>query len=1008
MPHGLAPATDGDNPSVAKRVSSPDLVGRVPELLALTSALERAASAKFGAVLIGGEAGVGKTRLVSELELRAVADGARVLSGDCVELAEGELPFAPLTGILRQVTRELSAAELETLPGRGELARLLPELGDTSEWVRRDSALDETLAQSRLFEVLLALFTGIAAEAPVVIVIEDLHWADRSTRDFLSFLMRNACDVRILLLGTYRTDELHRRHPLRPFLGELDRRRVVERIELSPLTREEIGGLAGGILEHPPPEQLLDDLFRRSDGNPFFAEELLAASAGGAAMPETLRDALMVRVEALDEATRGMLRVAAAAGRRVTHPLLACVSELDDAELEQALREAVAANVLVTDGDDFAFRHALVREAVVADVLPGERTRLHVAYAEALTGDTSLGDGAVTAEIAFHWWEARRLPEALSTAIAAGEAAESVFAFAEACGHYEHALEIWDEVPDAAERADADLAEILMRAAENSNLLLGPARSITLARKAAELIDETADPVRAALLRESLGRYLWVSGDSQAALESYHEAVDLMPPDPPSAELARVLSAHGQILMLRGRPRESRIRCEQAIEIARKVGARAEESHAMNTLGVDISSLGDRPRGIEILTEAKAIAEELGWIDEIGRAYVNLSEEIDWDGRTAEGAELAHEGAAKMRSLGARSYVVFLETEAANRLLRLGRLAEAQEAIRRVRQSQPYGFSEAIASDAEAELALLTGDLETAAESAVRARAALGHTRDSMYFGPTAAVDVAVALGRGKAEEAVASFEQAIESVSGEEYAFSVGRLYALGVRAYADLAERVRSPGADDEVARIEATARTAIERFDTVLAPERYPEGSPPPAALAFRLLADAEMSRLTGSSDPAAWAAAVERWRELDAPIERIYAEWRQAEALLLAGAGRAEAAELLSGAAAAAREIGATAILAEIEGLARRGRVELEGAEPRPEAEDPAADSRLGLTDREFEVLGLLVEGRTNREIGEALFIAQKTASVHVSRILGKLEVRGRVEAATKAQRLGILG
>jgi ATP/maltotriose-dependent transcriptional regulator MalT len=467
-----------------------------------------------------------------------------------------------------------------------------------------------------------------------------------------------------------------------------------------------------------------------------------------------------------------------------------------------------------------------------------------------------------------------------------------------------------------------------------------------------------------------------------------------------------VLAAHGQILMLRGMPRESRSRCEQAIEVARSVGARAEEAHALNTLGVDISSLGDRPRGIDYLKQAKEIAEELGWIDEMGRVYVNLSEEIDWDGRTSEAVELTLEGADAMRRLGARSYVAFLETEAAQRLIRLGRLAEAAEAVRRLSDTGAYGLGLAICGDAEADLALARGDLVAAADALGRARAGLGLTRDSMFYGPTAAIEVELALADPDAD-APATFERSLERISGDEYAFSTARLYARGIRAYAELAERARALGDADELARAERSATAALERFDAVLDPERFEEGTPAPLALAYRAVAAAELSRVGGESDPDAWKAAAERLEKIEMSIERAYAEWRQAEALLLASEARSEARELLSRAATTAAEAGATALLAEIEALARRARIELDGSEP-PADEPAAADAadRLGLTDREFEVLELVAEGCTNREIGERLFISEKTASVHVSRILGKLGVRGRVEAATKAQRLGL--
>jgi DNA-binding CsgD family transcriptional regulator len=998
---------------VAKRVSSPELIGRAEEVAQLTDAFERAASGEFGAVVVGGEAGVGKTRLVAELARHAVEHGGGVLTGDCVELAEGELPFAPLTGALRSLARELGPGEVETLPGRAELARLLPELGDDAEPPMSRSAADEGLAQARLFEVLLGLLERLGEDAPLVLAIEDLHWADRSTRDFLGFLVRNAGDARLLLVCTYRSEGLDRRHPLRPFLAELDRRPAVERLELAPLTRVEIGEVLAWILGHAPAEAIAAEVFERSDGNPFFAEELLAAAGNGREIPETLREALMVRVEPLSEHARVLLRTAAAVGRRASHPLLAKVSALPDPELDEALRETVAASILVGDAHTYAFRHALVREAVSADTLPGERTRLHVALAEALTENSALGEGTagiVAGELAHHWREARRLPEALSSSLEAATAAEEGYAFAEAHDQLEHALEIWDQVPDAEERAGADLAGVLARAAENASLAHEPARAVALARRAVGLIDARADPMRAALLHERLGRYLWLDGEVEGAVRSCREAVELIPADPPTAGLARVLAAHGQILMLGGKPRESRQRCEQAIQVARKVGARAEEGHALNTLGVDVAAVGDRRGGIEFLAEAKQIAEELGWADGIGRAYVNLSETLDWDGRLRESAELAREGAKTMRRLGARSYGIFLGNDATHRLLRLGRLEEAAEELARVREAGPTGFSEADHHAAEAQLARIRSDLEAADQASRRARETLGPIRDAGHLGPTAAAEVEVHLACGRADDAVASFERALDEITGEDYALSVALLHARGICAYAELAEGARARLDSEEVARIERAAAAAIERFDAVLAPERYPEGGPLPSALAHRAVIEAEVSRLEGRSEAGLWRLAAEGWSELDEPLERAYAASREAEALLLAGERRKEAGDLLARAADTAREIGAASLLGQIEALARRARLPLE----RPASEDEEgtalteARDRFGLTDRELEVLELLAEGRTNREIGEALFISRKTASVHVSRILGKLAVRSRVEAATTAQRLGLTG
>ncbi len=981
--------------------------------MALAAALERCSQGEAATVFIAGEAGGGKTRLTAEAARRAEGEGARVLLGECLALAEGELPFAPIVAALRPLLRDLPPGELESIPGHEELGRLLPELGGPQEArFGGGSALQEPLAQSRLFEVMLRLLSHLGEKGPVVLVIEDLHWADRSTRDFISFLIRNGRGVPLLVVCTYRSDELHRTHPLRPFLAEEERRERVVRIDLDPFTREEVAALVEAIGGERPADGVVNDLHRRSDGNPFFAEELLDVSAAGGVIPATLLDALMVRIEALSSPARETIRLAAVAGQRVDHRLLAELSELAGGELDDALRECVARNVLLQDGDGLRFRHALVRDAVYSDLLPGERTKFHAAVAEALSADPSLagakGEAAV-AESAYHWWEARRLPEALSAAVAAGNAAERVYAFAEAQGHQEHALEIWDEVPDAAQRAGCDKAVLLGRAAESANLADYSGRALALAREAVNMIDAEAEPVRAALQHERLGRYLWVSGYSDEALEAYHRAVELMPAEPATAELARVLAARGQILMLRGQPEESRAVCQRAIEVARAAGARAEEGHALNTLGTDVSHLGDRAQGIVHLTDASEIAEELEWIDEIGRCFVNLAEEIGWDGRIAEGVEMTLKGVARMGELGAGSYRHYLETEAALRLVWLGRLAEADELIRAVRAASPRGMSAAQLGGAEAELAMARGDLGAARGSLAEARAGVGPTRDAMFFAPVVGLEVELAILLGEPADAAEILELALAEIAGQEYEFSVARLYARGVCAYADLAERARALSDGAAAAAAEEGAARTLERFRGVLDPPRYPLGEPVAMAVAYGHLAAAEEIRAHGRSDPDAWSLAAQAWGQLSFELERAYARLRQAEATVAGKGDRNDAAALVRAAAAAARTSGADGLLERVAAFARAARLPIP-EDPSVDGEAPDSPSsdleRLGLTARELEVLVLVADGRTNREIGESLFIAEKTASVHVSRILGKLGVRGRVEAATAAQRLGV--
>ena len=293
----------------------------------MLDALDRAADGAFGAVFVDGESGVGKSRLLQEFERDADARGARMLAGDCVALSEGELPYAPITSALRGLAAELDADALDEVLGsaRGELARLVPELVDRSPAAIAEPSGREPPAQSRLFELLLGVLARLEQRAPVVLVVEDIHWADRSTLNFLAFLMSSARRERLLLVCTYRTDAVHRQHPLRPFLAQQARPRPVERVHLDAFTRAELGAQLEGIRGSPPGSALVNRLYERTEGNAFFTEELLAASAEGTELPVSLRDALMLRIEVLPEAAQQVLRVAAAHGRFVPHRLLAVV-----------------------------------------------------------------------------------------------------------------------------------------------------------------------------------------------------------------------------------------------------------------------------------------------------------------------------------------------------------------------------------------------------------------------------------------------------------------------------------------------------------------------------------------------------------------------------------------------------------------------------------------------------------------------------------------------------------
>ncbi len=458
------------------------------------------------AILIGGEAGVGKSRLVGEFGSRAAAGEAavcRVLTGGCLELGAAG-PFGPFTAVLRQLVRDLGVSGLgELLSGHavGELARLLPELGEPA---RNEAKVYQGEARARLFEQILGLFERLARQGPVTLIIEDMHWADRSTQDLLMCLVANQRALRgVLIVVTFRSDELHRAHPLRPLLAELDRISWVARLELPRLTRQEAAGQIAAILARDPEPAMVDRVFRRSEGNPLFVEQLLGCDAE---LPESRRDLVLANLRRLPEETAELLRAASAGGVRVGHALLAAASGLGDAELARALRPAVAANVLLADADGYQFRHALIQEAMLDDLLPAEKSRLHARYAEAISADPSLVPaGRAAIEQAHHWYSAHDVTWALISAWQAASEAAAALAYAEQLTMLSRVLELWDRVPDAADRLGVDHVRVLEEAVQVTHATGDDARGRSFATSALQEVAATAESARVAATRFRAG-----------------------------------------------------------------------------------------------------------------------------------------------------------------------------------------------------------------------------------------------------------------------------------------------------------------------------------------------------------------------------------------------------------------------------------------------------------------------------------------------------------------------
>jgi tetratricopeptide (TPR) repeat protein len=786
------------------RLSSRVIAGRAAELAELDAALERCANGAAGVVLVGGEAGVGKTRLVNELTSRARATGVRVLTGQCAGLREAAIPLLPIADALGTVPDAEAPAELARLR-RG--------------FERRALAVPETVAPARGFAEILGLLRRLTESAPVLVAVEDVHWADRSTLELLSFVIARLGDERLLVLVTYRSDELDSGGALREFVAEATRRSLVQRLELSRLNRADVAVQLEGILGAPPERRLADAVFARSDGNPLFTEELAAAANDDAdALPATLRDMLLARIEALSTRAQEVVRVAAVGGVRVDHQLLSAAAALDDRALIAAAREAVRHHVLMNDDDALAFRHPLLQEAAYAELLPGERARLHRACATAIEHRPQVAGGnaaTVAAQIAHHWLRAGDRPRALAAAVRAGAEAQRVHGLAEAAEHYGRALELWDAVPHAEMLAGTDRSELLARAAEATAWSGAPARAIELVDAAIALVDELREPVRAGLLHERRGFYLWWDNRGDEAVADYQRAVRLVPAQPPSRERAHVLAGLGFILMLAGRPAESRERCTEAIQIARSVGVRAAEVRALATLGVDHSYLGDHGAGIAALREARTLAREADDPDVLAHTAAGLCDVFRRAGRLEEAVAVGLEGAEDCRRAGLDlAQGSFCALNAAEAAFELGSWDLVERVADDVLAREPTGMSLLFAHDILGLLDTARGRLDAAAAHLAAARELAGTELGAQPDAMLCHAEAELALWQGDPDAAWSKANEAAGFAANDAGLPQYPELATVAARAAADRADRDRARHRDPASACDQAHAlRAAVD---------------------------------------------------------------------------------------------------------------------------------------------------------------------------------------------------
>jgi DNA-binding NarL/FixJ family response regulator len=998
------------------RISSPVFVGRGEQLQRLQDMLEGTIAGSVGTVLVGGEAGVGKTRLLAEFQSRAASAGLRVLAGGCVDLGDGARPYDPFVAALRPWLRSLPGDDFNRVvgPARSAVLQLIPDLESGAEGDAPAQA-PGSATLSTLYLQVLGLIERIAADEPTVIALEDLHWSDRSTRDLLRFLVRNLTRGRVMLIGTYRSDELNERHPFLALLAELGRTGQVERFELAPFTPNEVHDQLAGILGNAPSRSLVARLHERGGGNPFFTEELLAvAERGEGRIGLTLRDILLARVGGLSTSSRDLLRVVAVAGRSARHDVLAIVTRLEQSEIAGALREVIERHLLQAgDNEVMQFRHGLQREAVYDELLPGERLALHAAVAaavEAVHAGRDI-DAAAASELAHHWYEARDAQRALPALLRAGLAAERMFAFGNAFAHYDLALGLWPAGTQSVEGMSHQALRV--RTAEAAALTGAYRRAIELIQGALE--DDSAvepDLMRSGALLERLAVYHLGSGNPDAAQPVARRALDLLPAEPPSIARAQVQGILAQALGLQCRFDESNRLAEEALATARAVGSAEAEIRALGCIGRNAAVVGDAESGVRILRQALTLARSVADFSGAAEISIELALALHWAGDLNEACTVADEGIAESSRWGVEGFGSALRAIRGVSAFLLGRWPEADQWIAAALERDPVGSPGVLAHGARALLDLGRGRLDSAAEHLEIVLLMCEDFTATAYGWTDLYSSIALlSIARGQPSEAIDSIRESLARSADPERDVHLRVCHRLAIRAAADLAEVSRPLGDGaglDQALKIGREFDARLDRHAQLV--RALPGGGDPHLALDVAL-AKAELSRLMGRSSPAGWATAAAAADELQHTHEAAYSRFRHAEALLLSRGSRAAAQAAAVEAYRVALGLGARPLQREVERLAARSRLALD-IQPKVNDAAPGAGPvtraiPFRLTRREQDVLERLTMGRTNREIATDLFISEKTASVHVSNIKSKLGANGRAEIAAIAVRLGLV-
>jgi DNA-binding CsgD family transcriptional regulator/tetratricopeptide (TPR) repeat protein len=952
-----------DNETMPRRAWDAPLVGRTAELASLDDALQTSAGGSPAVVLIAGEAGIGKSRLAAEAATRALANGWQLLSGGCLDLAEGSVPYLPLVDALHDLPPDA-----------------LPPL--LMHWVRgeaEESPLTEGVARGRIYAAYLDVLRSASVTSPLALIVEDVHWADRGTRDLLSYLVRAlttpATQARVLILLTYRSDEFRRGSPVRRWLGDLARRPLVSRVDVTPLDRAQVARQLAALGTFD--SRAAQEIFLRSEGNPFYVEELATLWATGQpAVPEIVRDAAEVRLASLPNTDRDVIRMLATLGRPASFDLIHSLTDRSSSELVEMLRRAVDAGLLTVDPQTalYRFRHALLAEAVAVDFLPGERTALHQAIARSLELDPFLSTGP--GELAYHQAWAGDSDAALVSYLAAADAAARIYAFGDAAECLQRALELWSRVSDADQRVGTSRGDLLSRSAEFVALVDDFDRATALAQAALTEPDVAEHPQRRAEVWRRIAWYRVMASDGPGIFAAFDAAAAALETAVAATGRARLAAEDALVRAFWSRA-EARGRADRALALADAEGDLGARGVALNARGCVRSAAGDSTNAVRDLEQALDLARSHGTDQDICRAILNLAATLVDAARYGEGLALCEAGIDEATSLGlALPYTMLCRNTAADALFALGRWPEAVSEAEAVLRLTEDGQSARMAKDVLARTATRRGDSELAGRLLSEVPR-YDRVRDEPQLAAPAWLTSAELCSMSELfDDGRAAVAAGLELVAGVDV-WLTAQLCAVGVRLEADRCISARRRRARSEESAARQRGRELVEVADA--------SGPQEGSIGAWIAQAHAEFARIgdgeTGSQFEA-WAAVRDRWHVLGHRYDEAYAGVRLAEAMLMGGSRREAEAEVRRS-ESIANQLGARPLAALVADVRLRA-----GLDASP------ALSKDGLTRREREILGWVAQGATNRDIAEALFISPKTVSVHVSALLRKFGVSGR--------------